>query len=196
MSHSRLLILLYVADRECLRETGRPIVGGRYVATDRGPLHSTMLDLVHGTDIELPTWATMFRRDHYDLEMVSDPGCGDLSKQEIEVLNRVALRYDDDDDYDLREQTRNFTEVAGNATVNGTSKPIPLEDVVKAVGRESDLDAILRDAKEKAVFDRSFSVENSSQKTFDHLGTRHTGVGQTFVAAVMMIGQAAMVESK
>jgi uncharacterized phage-associated protein len=53
MHYYRLLKLLYVADRECLRETSRPIVGGRYIATARGPLHRTLLDLVNGSDIEL-----------------------------------------------------------------------------------------------------------------------------------------------
>lgn len=156
MNYHRLLKLLYLADRESIREAGRPILGGRYLATDRGPLHSTMLELIRGTDIQSPTWATMFRQDHYDLEMICDPGSGDLSKHEIKTLNQVSAQYEDDDDYALNEKTLALDELAGNHRATGSSIPIPLEDVIKAVGREKDLDAILRDAKEKAIFDRVF----------------------------------------
>src|SRR5262245_9212871 len=40
MDYLRLLKLLYIADREALRETGRPISYSRTIAMDNGPLSS------------------------------------------------------------------------------------------------------------------------------------------------------------
>lgn len=156
MHFYRLLKLLYVADRESIREIGRPIVGGGYVVTDRGPMHSAMLELIEGSDAESPHWLTMFRRERYEIEMIRDAGSGNLSKHEIETLNRVAIQYQDKDDFEVREITRGFQEVASDSAVRGPADRIPLEEIVNAVGRDQDLDAILRDAKEKAVFDRIF----------------------------------------
>ena len=48
MGRLRLLKLLYIADRESLRETGRPIVGTKLVAMDLGPVHSEVYDLIKG----------------------------------------------------------------------------------------------------------------------------------------------------
>lgn len=156
MNVHRLLKLLYLGDRESLREIGRPILGGRYLVTARGPAHSGMLDLVEGSAIQSPTWATMFRREHSDLEMTTDPGCGELSKGEIRVLNEVAAQYENEDDFALGQRLLAFDEVVGIAPVDRSSRPIPFEDIVKAVGRGHELEAILRDAREKDVFDRIF----------------------------------------
>jgi len=49
MSYLRLLKLLYMADRESLKETGWPIIGTQPVAMDYGPVHSEVYDLVKGT---------------------------------------------------------------------------------------------------------------------------------------------------
>jgi hypothetical protein len=38
MSLQRLLSLLYIAEREMLAEHGEPLFGGRYVATEDGPI--------------------------------------------------------------------------------------------------------------------------------------------------------------
>ena len=40
MGRLRLLKLLYIADRESLREFHRPIIGSRTVAMKNGPLHN------------------------------------------------------------------------------------------------------------------------------------------------------------
>lgn len=85
--------------------------------------------------------------------MIADPGCGDLSKHDIETLNRVAVQFQDVDDHDLRKTTLAYQEVGSS---DARSDRIAFDDIVVAVGRGQDLDAILRDAKEKTVFDRIF----------------------------------------
>jgi len=47
------------------------------------------------------------------------------------------------------EYTKNYRE--------GTSTPISLEDVIDAVAREADKQLILKDAEEKAFFDKLFA---------------------------------------
>lgn len=83
MNYYRLLKLLYMADRASLQESGRPIIGGRLVAMERGPLHSACYDLIKGADSEAGWWAKYFRTDRWELEMIDDPGNDDLSKREI-----------------------------------------------------------------------------------------------------------------
>ena len=48
MDRKRLLAILYIANRECLRKSGRPLLGGRLFAAQYGPIHSHVLDLVNG----------------------------------------------------------------------------------------------------------------------------------------------------
>ena len=158
IKYYRLLKLIYIADRLGVQETGRPIIGGRLIAMERGPLHSAGFDLMKGKDIETPWWAKYFRVHDYDVEMIDDPGNGDLSKAEIELLNRVHDEYEADDEWEVGKKTHEFAEFKKNQPGPGASKTIPFGDLLEAVGRSADAEAIEKDAQQEAVFDRVFGV--------------------------------------
>ncbi len=153
MGYMRLLKLLYIADRESLAETGRPIVGTRPVAMDLGPVHSKALDLVRGTHYDAPAWSEFIVKDGYSIEMSADPGVLSLSRYEIAKLNEVQARYREVDDFDLSRITHTFPEWRRRHQ-EGTSVTIPLEDIIEAVGRGEDQEEILEDAKEARELDR------------------------------------------
>src|SRR6516162_4061642 len=73
MNYMRLLKLLYIADRESLAETRRPITGGPVVAMERGLVLEHVYDLIRGQHVEMPTWDQYLRRQRYDLVLVQDP---------------------------------------------------------------------------------------------------------------------------
>lgn len=158
MSKLRLLKLLYIADRESLQETGRPIIGRKVVAMDHGPLHSEVLDLINGRHFHEPEWSKFFFREGYRVELIQDPGVGDLSRYEIDKLQEIAQRYDDFSDWQVaHEVTHGFAEWKKNWR-EGTSAVIPFEDIIDAVGRSADAAAILSDVKTAAEFDRIFGA--------------------------------------
>jgi hypothetical protein len=156
MNYYRLLKLLYIADRKAIEETGRPVIGGRTIAMERGPLHGTVYDLIVGVDCESPDWYLRFKTDEYDIEMVQDPGNGELSRYELDLLTRITAEFKADDEWAVGKATHRFQEFIDNEPTAGKSRTIPLVDIVKAVGRSDDWESIARDAKEVAVFDRVF----------------------------------------
>ena len=158
MNYYRLLKLLYIADRQSVQETGRPIIGGRLIAMDRGPLHSACFDLVQAKDAQIAWFSKFFRTERKDLEMIADPGNDDLSAREIDLLNRVRDQHVNEDDWEVGNFTHTFPEFQDNQAPPGKSKTIPFVDLARAVGRGGDLDAILADAQQKAVIDRVFGV--------------------------------------
>ena len=93
MSYLRLLKLLYLAEREQFSKAGRPILGGRVVAMEYGPLHRGVYDLIKGRHAAERELSEFFRRDRYELALVNDPGVLELSRSEIDSLNDVADRY-------------------------------------------------------------------------------------------------------
>jgi uncharacterized phage-associated protein len=153
MSYLRLLKLLYIADRESLRETGRPIIGTRPVAMGYGPVHSEVLDLVRGAHWDEPTWAEFIRKDGYGVELQKDPGVLSLSRYEIAMLTRMAEQHRDTDDWQLVEKTHGFDEWKRNYQ-EGTSAPIPLEHIIEAVGRAEEREEILQDAQQTSALCR------------------------------------------
>lgn len=158
MNYHRLLKLLYIIDRVALGETGRPIIGGRLIALQRGPLHSRCLDLIQGRDSESPAWMNHFQTQQYQIVMVTDPGNRQLSKREIDIINCVRNEHLARDEWELGEFMLTFAEYAANRPTEGDSREIPFAQLLAAVGRAADQAEIEKDAQEKAAFDRVFEA--------------------------------------
>lgn len=154
----RLLKLLYLADRDSLAQTGSFLLGPKFVAVKHGPLHSEILDLINGWHLGEPQWSQHFKSDGRWVLLEAEPEVGRLSRHEIELLNSVSDRHSSHDDWDIVELTHTFDEWKKNYPNLGedTSRLIPLEDVIDAVGRAADKASILQDLGDDEAFDGFF----------------------------------------
>ncbi len=153
MNYMRLLKLLYIADRESLKETGRPVTGGPVIAMERGPVLREVYDLILGQHREMSLWSQYYRKERYDLLELAEPDVGQLSKYEIGKLQDVAKTYLDDDEWALVDITHKFPEWNQNDP-GKSSKPIPLSSILEAIGRADAIDEISKEAQSLAAFDR------------------------------------------
>ncbi len=149
MSYMKLLKLLYIAERESLRETGTMITGDQLVAMKNGPVLSGTLDLINGTCLGVGIWDEHIERERYHVSLRSHPGVGQLSRSEVAILQRVARQYRDTDVWEMVEITHEFPEWKNNES-GTSSKPIPIREVLTAVDREQDADDILAEAAAQA----------------------------------------------
>ncbi|MEI7836535.1 MAG: Panacea domain-containing protein [Planctomycetota bacterium] len=150
----RLLKLLYLADRESLAEIGRPITGDRMVSLDKGPILSRTYDMIKGTDPDAPSWQKVFQNRFYLVIQQADVGVDLLTRYEAGKLQAVVGKYRDMDDEELSALTHTLPEYKNP---NGGSIPITLDDILRAVGREGDIDSIKRDAHEQTVVHRALT---------------------------------------
>jgi uncharacterized phage-associated protein len=146
MNYMRLLKLLYIADREALKETGRPITGGPVVAMERGPVLEEVYDLIRGQHQEMPLWDRYLRKDKYTLQLVSDPDVRKLSKYEIKKLQEIAERHQNDDEWSLSQFTHTFEEWRKNSA-GASCRPIAFKDILKAIGLADSAEAIMDDMR-------------------------------------------------
>jgi len=144
VGYYRLLKLLYIANREYLMETGRPIVGGKNVAMDRGPLNSPIYSLIKGEHPDSPIWCEYFTKDKRHLYLNQNPGNDELSGREIKKLQAVSALLEELDDDEVGEVTHGFVEYRNNHTP-GTSTPIELDEVLVALGMEGQRERIRAD---------------------------------------------------
>ena len=147
MSRLRLLKLLYIADRQMLAKTGRPITGDRVVAMDNGPVLSQTYDLIKGREFASPLWNKHLKQSgSQDVKLVEDPGVGELAKHEIEKLQSVAREFGALDDWEVADYTHQFDEWQKNKPPKGSCQPIPLEDLLEAVGMAQHKESLVNDA--------------------------------------------------
>ncbi|HEX7449439.1 MAG TPA: Panacea domain-containing protein [Pirellulales bacterium] len=156
MNYMRLLKLLYLAERETLAEAGIPLTGSRTVALKRGPVLEDVFSLIRGEHPAAPEWSTYFTVENYEIRMTADPGLGRLSRFIAAKLGDVARRHRSDDEWQMVEITHRLPEWVKNDP-GDSSKEIPLNDILAAVGREADLDKIISDARFDAMSIKFFS---------------------------------------
>jgi len=112
-----------------------------------------MYDLIKEEHVRAPEWCEHFENLGCDVQLRKDPGIGRLSRHEIEKLQEVARRFEYQDDWALAETTHQFPEWKRNDP-GDSSRPIPFEHILEAVGRKKDIRAIKQEARALAFMDQ------------------------------------------
>lgn len=139
MQYLKVLKLLYWADRESLREIGRPVTGDTAVAMKMGPVLSEVYNYIKGDELtDHDYWDRHFRKDGYDLILADDPGTSKLSRYDLRMLKDSVDEHAGRDGFGLSELTHEFPEWA-HANMRREwdgrgSEPIDLRKTMEAVG--------------------------------------------------------------
>ncbi len=135
ITRKRLLKLLYIADRELIQSSRRPITGDQAVAMDHGPVLSRTYDLLKGMATGAEVWNRYIEQvGPFTHRLIADPGVGLMSRRELAKLEEVTERYRLVDDDELSLLTHAFPEWKRNEPAKGGVKPIPTEHVLEALG--------------------------------------------------------------
>jgi len=135
MSYLRLLKLLYLADREMLKQTGRPITFDRAVAMENGPVLSEIYNLIKGQHIGSGQWQHYIGTQGYHAVLKQPCSRGLLSKRAIDVLKKVQDQVAHLNDWALVAKLHDkLPEWEANRPEPNSQKPIPLSDILDAVG--------------------------------------------------------------
>lgn len=154
-SYMKILKELYIADRESIKETGRPITGDAFVAMKKGPVLSQVYDLIKGVHAGSAEWNHFIQKRMWDIELIEDPGIGKLCRYEMDKLAEVAERYKRHGKWRVVDLTHDFPEWKKNDPGN-SMKPIPLSDVLEAINASDRQVLIESDAAERRAFHHLF----------------------------------------
>lgn len=158
-SRLRLLKILVIADREALAETLELITADNLSAMDHGPVPSCTYNMLKGTSYYSELWGRFISQEGSQTHrLIADPGVGRLSRYEIEKLQSVCDRFRNNDDYDLALYTHEFEEWKKNKPEKGSSKPIPLVDILEALNLTKYNDRIENDILEERELDKLFGI--------------------------------------
>jgi uncharacterized phage-associated protein len=98
INYTKLVKLLYLADRAALVGWGFTITGDEYYALHHGPVLSHTLDLIKGRGVEhaQSSWDEMFYTEGYDLKGEKTARATEtLSEIEEQILSEIDTRYKD-----------------------------------------------------------------------------------------------------
>lgn len=146
MSHLKLMKLLYLADREAVRQFGFSISEDKFVAMPHGPVLSMTLDLMNGHVESQPNGWEFWISDKENHEvslnnpLISLENLDELSEVELDILQQVWKQFGSMDQWKIRDWTHD--NCAEWRDPNGSSCPIDFQEMAQAVGFNSE------DAKE------------------------------------------------
>ena len=157
LNYTKMIKLLYLADRKSLEETGSPITGDRAVAMERGPVLSNTLDFIknEADEEEQAVWSRFIETKGYDVALLLDPGEGRLSPYQTKLLDSIFSEHKDKSQWQLVDLTHTLQEWE-ESYVEGTSTPIGLNATLKALGQEERYDELSQQKVEDAHFAKLF----------------------------------------
>ncbi|RMX08521.1 DUF4065 domain-containing protein [Corticibacter populi] len=138
----KLMKLMYLAERESLKEYGEPITGDKLVAMPHGPVLSITYNLMNGAlDSQQGGWESwMEDRAGHDVALRDESRIRspeqdllELSQSDLDVLQGVWEKFGHMSKWDIRDYTHH-----GGCPEwedpNGSSRPIPMTTLFKALG--------------------------------------------------------------
>jgi uncharacterized phage-associated protein len=143
--HARLNILkaiklIYLADRESMRQSGFPILDETHVSMPQGPVNSTTLRFANG-ELEHLDWSKLIAdRANHDLSATAEGQACDwdeLSEAELQVLDKVWQDFGHMSQFALRDWTHDAANLPEWEDPNGSSTPIPLRRILQSLAVEN-----------------------------------------------------------
>ncbi len=136
MNYMKLIKLLYLTDRECLRLWERPISGDSYFSMARGPVLSHILDLILNEDTpgNPSYWLSYISEpEHYEVKLIRDPSNDELSEREINIIDDIDKKFKNFNQWKMVEYCHdNLPEWQDPGC---TSVPIRIEDILRALDK-------------------------------------------------------------
>lgn len=151
-NYTKLLKLLYIADRESLREVGTPIAGATFCNMKNGPLASDVYNCIKGEG-PCQHWGEHIETDGYDVRLLKDPGDDELSDFDVDLLTGLHERYRAFDFLGMINEVHRFREWTDPGS--GRSKWLRPEEILQAQGiEEKEIQAIEARNRHIAEMDR------------------------------------------
>ena len=147
MRHLRLLKLLYLINREALKEDANFVIYDTAYASPKGLILSTVYKLIEGRGRQSNQWQRYIETGQYHVFLGNDPGDDELSKFEKNIIESVFNRYGRLSNIELIEFMETLPE--WNRYVprlmlakSKNSYHIELKEIVNAVAEETGKDSV------------------------------------------------------
>jgi uncharacterized phage-associated protein len=112
MPYKKLLKLLYITDRECLKEEKDSLTGDLAYAMANGPVPGTIYNLIKSRHSHWERWQKYIRYEASDksVSLVGDTCVDNLYRYEKDIIKRVFAEYGSMPEAEICEITKNFPE--------------------------------------------------------------------------------------
>lgn len=154
MSKTLLIKMLYFVDRESLKRWGEPLTGDQPFSLPHGPVLSTVYDLTKGASLSHRSYWEQFISDPdpetSEVSLRRKPEADYLSKSELDVIDGVFAKFGKFSWSEMRDYCH--THLPEWKDPGASSREIPIEDILKHVGKTPEEIASIRQQADEGLF--------------------------------------------
>jgi len=152
--------LVYIIDRESIKQCGFPVLDEPHYSLPHGPVNSCTYNHINGECRDETGWSDFLTaRENHCVGLanneISLDDLDELSDAEISYIDDVWARFGSMDHWDLVEWTHNPDNVPEWEDPNGSALFIPLQNIMNAVGLP-DAEEFLEAYEQLKVIDSAF----------------------------------------
>ena len=142
LNYTKLIKLLYLADKKSLEESLQTITGDTYVSMPNGPVLSKLYDLImdrYRNENMQGRWNSRFSRDEYNLIIKTNheqDALGELSPFEIQTLDKIYSQFENYNLSQIIDYVHNNCPEWKDP--EGSAIPIRTKEILKSIGRTPD----------------------------------------------------------
>lgn len=154
LNYTKLIKLLYLADREALSVWGRSLSGDSYFSLPKGPILSKTYDLINYKEDpnNKSYWYKFISKMSYDVMLIGQPGIDELSEREIDLIHKIYEKYKGKDWGEMIDVCHECCPEWQDP--GETSIPIPIENILREFKKtEKEIDLIDEEASNLKYFD-------------------------------------------
>ena len=145
LNYTKLIKLLYLADREALSRWQRPLTGDSYVSMHNGPVLSKTYELIEYKEDpnNKSYWYRFISKQSYDVGLIKEPSSDELSKREVALIEKIHEAYKNKD---WRQMIDICHKVCPEWKDPGyTSRPLDIESILKELNKTEEEIEIIRE---------------------------------------------------
>lgn len=153
MNYTKLIKLLYLADKESYKAINRSITGDNYISMKNGPVLSTLYYLIsnnYNNKNILDLWNKYFITNKYDLiQIEKNINDSELSRFEKRTLEALDLQFKESDFIEMITFVHDKKNCPEWENPKVFSKPITEKAILRSIGRTNEeIKSILEEEKQ------------------------------------------------
>lgn len=143
MNYTKLIKLLYIADKESFRKWNTPITCDNYVSMKNGPVLSKTYNFIKNESLsarDQKKWNVYFQNDGRNITQVKETADDELSQSEIDILDEIDTKFKNHSYSDMIEYThdkKHFPEVKWDVA-KSSCIAVDIFELLKSIGKSSD----------------------------------------------------------
>jgi uncharacterized phage-associated protein len=157
VNYMKLIKLMYLADRKALQFIERSISTDNYSSMRHGPVLNNIFKIIKSNNVQSYWYKYISKPDNYNIRLINQPTFDELSEKEESIISEIHNEYKNKNEWEMVKICHSILKEWESPMPFSKSKPIDVENILKALNKTKEEIEIITDDVESIAFLRSIA---------------------------------------